>query len=139
MLPRHALIAAALVAPLVASCVGQEIPPQQTAKGEARLAQRLAGLVAGAPVNCLPRFRSNDMEVIDDDTILFHDGRTIYRQDTGGNCYPRGSSAGYALVTRSVGGSSGFCAGDIAQVVDTSGGFFVGSCSFNPFIPYRRP
>ncbi len=139
MLPRHVLIAAAIVAPLLASCVGQEIPPQQTAKSEARLAQRLAGTVAGAPVSCLPRYRSTDMEVIDDDTILFRDGRTTYRQDTSGSCYPHGSQSGYALVTRNVGGSAGqLCDGDIAQSIDTASGFFSGSCSFNRFTPYRR-
>ncbi len=140
MSPRHSLIASFILAPLLASCVGQEIPPHQTAKGEARLAQRLAGTVAGEPVNCLPRYRSNDMEVIDNDTILFHDGRTTYRQDTSGSCYPYGRQSGYALVTRSVGGGGGgLCNGDIAQVVETSGGFYAGSCSFNRFIPYRRP
>ncbi len=139
MSPRHSLIATFILAPLLASCVGQEIPPHQTVKGEARLAQRLAGTVAGEPVNCLPRYRSNDMEVIDGDTILFHDGRTTYRQDTSGSCYPQGSQSGYALVTRNVGGSGRLCDGDIARAVDRASGLFAGSCSFNRFIPYRRP
>jgi len=137
MLPRHSLIAVAVLAPLLTSCAGQELA-HQTAKGEVRLAERLAGKVPGAAVSCLPRYRSTDMEVIDRDTILFHDGRTTYRQDTRGSCYPHGSSSGYALVTRSFGGSGGqLCDGEIAQTIDTSSGFYSGSCSFNRFVPYR--
>jgi len=137
-LRRH-FLAVALLAPLLGSCVGPDLVADQTVKGEALLAKRLAGKVADAPVNCLPRYRSNDMEVVDRDTILFHEGRTTYRQDTNGHCYPNGHSSGYALVTRSVGGGGQLCDGDIAQVVDTSSGFFAGSCSFNRFVPYRRP
>ncbi|HXH00040.1 MAG TPA: hypothetical protein VNI79_06470 [Sphingomicrobium sp.] len=139
MLHRNAMIAALVVTPLLASCAGQEIAPHQTVKGEALLAKRLAGTTAGPAVNCLSRYRSADMEVVDSDTILFHDGRTTYRQDTNGSCYPYGRQSGYALVTRNFGGGGGLCDGDIAQVIDTTGGIYAGTCSFNAFVPYRRP
>ncbi len=137
MLLRRSMIAAAALLPLLSACTGPEMP-YQSADGEARLSERLAGKVASAPVNCLPRYRTSEMEVIDRDTILFHDGSTVYRQDTNGQCYPFGRQAGYALVTRAVGGNGELCEGDIAQVVDTTSGFFAGSCSFNRFVPYRR-
>jgi len=138
MSARSLLFAAALSLPVLASCAAQDIAPERTARGEALLAQRLAGKVAGPPVACLSRYRSADMEVIDSDTLLFRDGRTTYRQDTNGSCYPRGSKIGYTLVTRSLSGGQ-YCDGDIAQVMDSSTGAFVGSCSFNAFVPFRQP
>ena len=135
----RSLIAAITMAPLLASCAEQAIPPERLAQTEARLAHALAGKVAGRPVSCLPPYRANDMEVIDEDTILFRNGSTVYVQNTRGGCYPSGGNlGGYALVTRGVGGGNGLCQGDIAQVVYTATGTFAGSCSFNEFIPYHR-
>ncbi|MCY7338565.1 MAG: hypothetical protein LH465_01175 [Sphingomonas bacterium] len=132
----RSLLAAIIVAPLIASCTGQTIVPYNDPASEAQLAQRLAGKVAGAPVNCLPNYRTNDFEVIDRDTFLYRDGGTYYRQDTIGACYP-GTSSGYALVTNSIGGQ--LCAGDIARTVDTSSGMIYLSCELTPFVPFRRP
>ena len=130
------LIAAVIVAPLIASCTDQSFAPYSDAAGEARLAQLLAGKVAGAPINCLPDHRASDLEVIDRDTFLYRDGSTYYRQDTAGACYP-GTSSGYALVTTSFGGQ--LCAGEIARTVDTTSGMTYSSCTLTPFVPYRRP
>ena len=132
------LLAAVPVAAVMASCMAQPMGPDRDARGQARLAQALAGKVADRPVSCLPNFRSNDMEVIDSDTILFRDGRTTYLQNTNGGCYPNGNSVGYTLVTKQIGGG-GNCRGDIAHVVDASTGAFAGTCSFSDFIPYRTP
>ena len=60
----------------------------------------IAGKVAGQPEKCLPLQRSNDMVVIDDDTILFRDGRTTYVNHPLGSCSMLGRGS-YALVTRS--------------------------------------
>jgi hypothetical protein len=132
------LLAAVPVVTLIASCAAQPMGPDRNVRGEARLAQALAGKVPGPPMSCLPNFRSYDMEVIDSDTILFRDGRTVYVQNTSGGCYPYGNSVGYTLVTKQIGGG-GNCRGDIAHVVDSSTGAFAGTCSFNDFIPYRTP
>ena len=132
------LLTAALTTTGLAACAGQPMVADRDPRGEARLAQALAGKVAGKPITCLPSYRTNQMEVIDRDTILYRDGRTSYVQHTNGHCYPNGPRGGYYLVTRSF-GSSGLCRGDIAQVVDSSSRSFAGSCSFNEFIPYRTP
>lgn len=132
------LLAATSVMTLLCACAGQPMGPDRNPGGNARLAEALAGKVAGRPVSCLPHYRNSQMEVIDSETILFRDGRTSYVQHTRGGCYPYGQRAGYALVTKQV-GSLGICRGDIAQVIDTSSGMFAGSCSFNDFIPYRAP
>ena len=118
---------------LLAAC-GPIVPDVRTAKAQTQLTRALAGKVAGKAVNCLPQYRSSDMTVIDGNTILFHDGKTVYRNDPVGGCSPLGGG-GYALVTRTSLGS--LCSGDIATVLDTSAGMTVGSCSLSEFIPYR--
>jgi hypothetical protein len=123
---------------LIVACAAQPMGSARDARGEALLAQALAGKVAGRPISCLPRYRNNEMEVIDRETILFRDGRTSYVQHTNGYCYPNGARGGYALVTHQYGGF-GLCRGDIGQVFDTTSLTYRGSCSFNEFIPYRTP
>ena len=73
---------------------------ERAAASEARLAERACRQgrrAAGQLPAVLPQ--QGDMEVIDSDTFLFHEGRTVYRQDTRGDCYPTGSRSNYALVT----------------------------------------
>ena len=112
--------------------------PGRTAEAEAHLDKVLAGKAAGKPINCLPHYRANDMVVIDDNTVVFKDGRTAYRNDfQGGACSNLGSGF-YALVTRTSGGL-GLCRGDIAQILDTSSGMTVGSCVLGDFVPYTPP
>jgi hypothetical protein len=75
---------------------------------------------------------------VDDDTILFRSGsRRVYRNDLVGSCNGLGRG-GYALVTRSFGGSGQLCRGDIAHTVDTASGMFGGSCVIGEFVPYTR-
>lgn len=118
----------------LAACETATMPPQRSAQQQATFDRMLAGKVAGAPARCLPTYRSSDMTVIDEDTILFRDGRTVYVNRPIGGCNGLGRS-GYALVTRSFGSS--LCSGDIARVADLTAGITVGSCSLGDFVPYR--
>ena len=123
-----------IIAVAASACAASAAPEPRTAKAQTKLTHELAGKVAGAPVSCLPSYRSQDMVVVDDNTILFRNGRTVYRNDPPGGCSPLGSG-NYTLVTKSIGGN-GLCRGDIATVVDLTSRFTVGSCSFGDFIPY---
>ena len=112
--------------------------PGRTAQADAHLQQLLAGRSPGPPVSCLPDYRSNDMVVVDDNTVVFRAGRTVYRNDfQGGSCSRLGSGY-YALLTRRTGGI-GLCRGDIAEVKDLTNGFTVGSCVIGDFVPYTKP
>jgi hypothetical protein len=127
------LLAAAAI---LAGCSTSPEPPR-TARAEQELSRALEGKVAQRPVSCLQTYRSGDMTVIDDGTILFRQGRTIYRNDlNGGSCNQLGRGH-YTLVTKQYG--SGLCRGDIAQVVDLTSGVTVGSCSMGDFVPYTTP
>jgi hypothetical protein len=121
----------------LAACATQPPRPTRTLRAQQQYDQLLAGKAAGAPMSCLPSYRSNDMVTIDDNTIAFKDGSSrVYINHMQGGC--SNLSAGpYALVTRSFGGA-GLCRGDIAQVVDTLSHMTVGSCVFGDFVPYAR-
>jgi hypothetical protein len=109
----------------------------RTAEAQQELDKALAGRVAGAPVNCLPHYSSDNMQIIDDWTILFKDGRTVYLQNPRGGCPGIGSRRN-VLVTRLV-GSTQLCNGDINHLVDPVSGIGGGSCVFSQFVPYTRP
>jgi hypothetical protein len=132
------IITLALAASALASCTTAPEPSQRSAGKEAELAQLTAGKVAQRPITCLPYRGSDEMRVIDEETIAYRDGgyRT-YVTHMSGRCSNLGSGS-TALVTRLY-GSTGVCRGDIARVVDTANGITIGSCSFGDFTPYVRP
>ncbi len=127
-------LALLLAAATLGACM--TAPEQRTAQAEDRLSRALEGKVAQRPVSCLPGSRSSrDMTVIDDGTILFREGRTVYRNDlSGGRC--GGLGPGHTLVIRQ---QSRLCRGDVAQVVHLSTGTNFGSCVIGDFVPYSAP
>ncbi|MFL6730305.1 MAG: hypothetical protein ACJ8EZ_10310 [Sphingomicrobium sp.] len=111
--------------------------PFRSAAKQRQFEQLLAGKVAGPPLSCLPTYRQDDMVIIDERTIAFRQGsgRTYINHMQGG-C--SNLSDNYTLVTKQF-GSAQLCRGDIAQVVDLTNHFTVGSCVFGDFVPYVRP
>jgi hypothetical protein len=108
---------------------------QRTAGAEQQLQRLLTGKVPAAARTCLPYRTSSDMVVIDNDTVLFRDGRRVWRSEMRGPCMGLGSGQ-YTIVTRNFGGT-GPCGGDIAQMVDLSSGTTAGSCVWGDFVPYE--
>lgn len=122
------------VAAALAGCMTQP-PPTRTAEAQAEFQRLTAGRVAGPSLTCLPSYRADNMVRIDEGTVVFKDGGTVYVNRLHGQC--DGLNNGfYTLVTKSHG--SGLCRGDIAHVTDISTGMVVGSCAIGEFIPYRR-
>jgi hypothetical protein len=127
-----------LIASALGSCTAA--PPADTsemmARQQAKLAELTAGKVAGPTLSCIPQYSSNDMRVIDDNTIAFRDGPSrLYVTHMNGGCTNL-ENGHNALVTRTT--VSQLCRGDIAQVIDTSTRMFVGACTFGDFVPYTR-
>ena len=122
----------------LSSCTMSVAPPDGQLASQRELQQLLYGKVAQRPISCLPHYLSNDMRVIDDETIAFRSGRNrVYVAHMEGSC--NGLAQGHnALVTKQYGNAE-LCRGDIARVVDTMNGFTVGSCVFGDFTPYVRP
>ncbi|HUG46417.1 MAG TPA: hypothetical protein VMK31_07920 [Sphingomicrobium sp.] len=106
-------------------------------RAQTRYAQLIGDKVPGPPRSCLPSYRSHDMAVIDDRTIVFREspGRVwVMRPQNDCNLLSAGR---FALITRS--STSQLCRGEIAQVADPSNGVAVGSCVIGDFVPYTRP
>lgn len=124
------------VGAVLASCTMSARQPAPNAQAQTTYQRLVAGKVAKAPISCLPAYRSNDMVVVDDNTIAFKDAGTVYINHPPGGCSQL-SSGHTALVTRQYGGP-GLCRGDIAQVVDTLNRMTVGSCTLGDFTPFVR-
>lgn len=129
------LLIATAATSLVACETTDSQPAQRSERQQQTFDKALAGKVPGKAEKCLPLQRSNDMVVIDDDTILYRDGRTTYVNQPLGSCNNLGNGS-YALVTQSGNGSM-LCRGDISNVVDATTGVTVGSCALGDFVPYR--
>ena len=129
---RTFMLAAGLIG--LCACATASEPTQRSESAQRQYDRLLAGKVAGKAEKCLPTYRSNDMTIIDDDTILFRDGRTVYVNHPLGGCNNLNQS-GRALVTRNFGPQ--LCRGDLATLIDNTSGISVGACSLGDFIPYR--
>ena len=130
------LLSAFGAAAVVTGC--STAPAEQTRGPRAakELADALAGRVAGPPQRCIPTYRNSKVQVIDDWTILYDQGGTVYVQNPPGGC--RGLKSGDTLVTRQI-GTAQLCQGEIAHTVDLLSGVEGGGCVFGPFVPYTRP
>lgn len=138
---RHNLACSAILAAtigLAACATTAEDSAERSPEAQQLLARYLDGRTAGQPQSCLPSFRSHDMVVVDERTILFRDGANrVWRTEVQGPCNGLGRP-GTALLTRQF-GSGQLCRGEVAQILDTTGGFTIGSCSFGDFVPYTGP
>ena len=121
---------------VLASCTTGSHEYQRRAEAQQELDKALAGRVAGKPVNCIPNYRATDMQIIDDYTIIFKDGRTVYLQSPPGGCSGIENHSN-VLVTRLM-GTTQLCSGDINHLLDPSTGLRGGSCVFSEFVPYTR-
>ena len=121
---------------MLASCTASAVPDTPSPRAQRNLAEALAGRTPGPAVRCIPNYRSSNMQVIDDNTILFQEGRTIYLQKPPGGCNGIGNGS-RTLVTRPFGVNE-LCDGDINRTVDLVSGIQGGSCVFGPFVPYTR-
>lgn len=137
MSDRIALALALTVGLLTSACSTTPAQQVQSPRAQRELADALAGRTQGAPLRCIPSYRADQMQVIDDNTILFRDGRTVYVQKPRGGC-PGLASGGRTLVSRKF-GTSDSCDGDINHLVDLSSGIGGGSCVYGPFVPYTKP
>lgn len=121
---------------MVASCSTGQVQQSRSPEAQRQLAEALAGRTPGPPVRCIRNYQTNQMQVIDDWTILFRDGPTIYVQNPRGGC-PGLANSNRALVTRSF-GTNDLCDKDFNAMVDLVSKSPGGVCIFGPFVPYTR-
>lgn len=133
---RSMLVPVFSAALLLAACSTTTTQPERTAQAEAELTKELAGRVAGTPVRCIPSYRADDMKVIDDWTILFKDGSTVYVQTPAGGCSGIAAHRN-VLISRPI-PSNQLCSGDIQQLYDPVSRIGGGACVFGDFVPYTK-
>jgi hypothetical protein len=121
---------------LLMACSTAPAEQARSPRAAKELADALAGRVAGPPQRCISNFPQVEVQVIDDWTILYREGSTVYVQNPQGGC-PGIGIGSRTLVTRQV-GTSQICQGDINQAVDLHTGIGGAPCVFGPFIPYTK-
>ena len=123
-----------LLLPALAACGISAAERPRSERAQTRLTRALDGKIAGEPRQCISRFRRNELEIVDRNTLLSKNGRNlVYRNDPEGGC--GGLDPSRTIVTTSINGD--LCRGDIVRVVDQTSGFLVGSCAFSDFVPYQ--
>lgn len=135
MVFRACLFPAVTTVLLLTGCSTAPAQENRTPRAAKDLADALAGRSAGPSERCIPTYRNTKVQVIDDWTILYDQGSTIYVQNPPGGC--PGLRSGDTLVTRQI-GTAQLCQGEIAHTVDLTSGVQGGGCVLGPFIPYTR-
>ena len=130
------LLLAASAAAILASCSTAPAQQARSAEAEQELADALAGRVAGPAQRCIDTLRLTRVHPIDDWTILFEDGRTIYVQNPRGGC-PGIANHRNVLVSRPM-PSNQLCSGDIQNLFDPVSKIGGGACVFSDFVPYTK-
>jgi len=113
---------------MLASCTEPAEPPA------ARLANELAGHVAGAAQSCVTTFQTENLRIIDPSTIAYGSGRTIYVNHLAAGC-PALSQQNTIIVNAHTGGQ--YCSGDQVQGLETGGIIAGPRCNLGEWIPYR--
>jgi hypothetical protein len=76
------------------------------------------------------------MKIIDDYTLLFKDGSTIYLQQPHGGC--SGIAAHRNILISRPMPSNQLCSGDIQSLFDPVSRIGGGACVFSDFVPYTK-
>lgn len=100
----------------------------------AAIDKELAGLVPGKPQGCVQQFLLRDQRAYGDTIVYRTGGSERYVNRTSGGCGRIGDDT--YLVTRTSTGQ--LCRGDIAQAVNRTSQFPMGSCTYGDFVRYGR-
>lgn len=120
---------------LFAAGASAAAPHSPDPKGEAQLAQLVAGRVAGKPVSCINAHDYDNVEIIDHTALVYRDGSRLYvNRPTGGREFLDNDDV---LVTRLY--SSQLCRVDPVNLVDRYTRFPSGFVSLGDFVPYTKP
>lgn len=129
------LLAAGTAAFMLGSCSTAPADQTRSPRAAQELADALAGRVAGPPQRCITTYRTTKVHPIDDWTIIYDQGSTVYVQNPRGGCPGIGSGSDI-LVTRQT--TNQLCDGEIARTVDLTSRVERGGCVFGPFVPYTK-
>lgn len=105
------------------------------ARADRELATALRDRTPGAPVDCISISpSSNGPQIIDHKTLLYNEGRTVWRNDLAAEC--RNLEQGNTLVVEINGGQ--LCRNDQFRVVEPGMSIPGPYCRLGKFTPYRK-
>ena len=128
-------IAAGMLA--LAGCTASaEMQASRAAEAKADLDEALAGRVAGKPQNCLPLSPGsvNGPQIIDQTTILYRDGKRVWRNTLASDCPSLGQDD---ILVVEMNGSQ-VCRNDLFRPVDRGSRIPGAYCRFGDFTPYTK-
>jgi hypothetical protein len=130
---RQVLMLAALA---LAGCTGNAaLQATREAEAQRDLGEALKGRVAGKPQNCLASPSNiSGPQIIDARTILYRDGRRVWRNDLEGDCP---SLDRYDILVVELHGSQ-ICRNDMFRPVDPGSRIPGAYCRFGQFTPYVK-
>ena len=99
------------------------------------LDKALAGRVAGAPVECIDRSYSDGPQIIDNHTLVYRSGRTVWRNDLESNCRSLRQSS--ILIIEAHG--SQMCRNDLFRPTEPGSAVPGAICRLGKFTPYEKP
>jgi hypothetical protein len=131
---RLAIVAATLA---LAGCTASaEMQASRAAEAKADLDEALAGRVAGRPQSCLPLSPGsiNGPQIIDQTTILYRDGKRVWRNTLASDCPSLGQDD---ILVVEMNGSQ-VCRNDLFRPVDRGSRIPGAYCRFGDFTPYTK-
>jgi hypothetical protein len=105
------------------------------APGTNGLVRELAGYTAGPPQTCVATFPNQNLRVIDNRTLAYGYGRTMYVNHLPGPC-PALEPLN-TLIVDAQGGQ--YCRGDRVRGLEPGGIIPGPTCNLGNWIPYRKP
>ncbi len=95
----------------------------------------LSGMPDGKPAHCIRQRDLQGQTIVNQSTIVFErGGGRYYRNDVGPACAALRPDR--AIITREI--AIGICEGDPFEVFDTESRVSFGTCTFGPFVPFKR-
>lgn len=126
---RPLLVALAGIALAAPAAAGQSDRARQA------LDKALSGRSAGAPVDCISADHADDVQIVDDRTILYRPvGKVVWRNDLPHACPSLGPHETLAVELW----GSRLCRNDRIRVVHPGMGLPGPSCALGRFTPYRK-
>ena len=129
-----ALIAPALAGVLIAGCTTPEQAARNAEIDRAELDRALRGRVAGTPQRCIPTSSSEGAQIAGD-SILYRDGRRLWRSQVGANCpFLRDDQVVINIVY-----AGQLCENDRFRLLTRGTNIPSPDCRYGQFVPYTRP
>lgn len=118
---------------MAASCTAQ--PPPLPSTSPTSFEQELASRVAGEPQTCVSTFGNQNLRVIDDLTIAYEVGTTLWVNRLPGSC-PALSPYNTLIVETA---SGQYCRGDRVRGAEPGTVIPGPPCNLQDWVPYRLP